>query len=79
MRRLCTPRGIATTIFTAFFVISGVSGARESATALAALLIISPVIWWLCWRVLAVLRGIGGGIVRGGRPNVRVGRQWQSG
>ncbi len=77
-RRLRTTRGIAAAIFTALVVISGVSGSREPAAAVAALVIISPVIWWFCWWALAVLRGISDGLLRGGQPNVRVGRQWQS-
>jgi hypothetical protein len=76
--RLSTTRGIAATIITVLVVISGVSGGKEPAVALIALLIISPVIWWLSWWVLAVLHGIGNVFVRGRPPNVRVGRQWQS-
>lgn len=77
-RRLRTTRGIAAAIFTTLIVFSGVSGSREPATAVVALMIISPVIWWFCWWALAVLRGISSDLVRGGPPNVRVGRQWQS-
>lgn len=77
-RRLRTARGIAAAIFTGLLVIPSVSQSREPATALVAVVIISPAIWWLCWGVLAVLQGIGGVLVRGGPPNVRVGRQWQS-
>lgn len=76
--RLSTTRGIAATIITVLVVISGVSGGKEPAVALIALLIISPVIWWLSWWGLAVLHGIGNVFVRGRPPNVRVGRQWQS-
>lgn len=47
--RLSTTRGIAATIVTVLVVISGVSGGKEPAVALSALLIISPVIWWLSW------------------------------
>jgi hypothetical protein len=73
-RRLGTTRGIAAAIFTAFVVISGGHGSREPVVALIALLIISPVIWWFCWWTLVVLYEISG-FVRGGPPDVRVGRQ----
>jgi hypothetical protein len=76
--RLSTTRGIAATIITILVVISGVSGGKQPAVALSALLIISPAIWWLSWWGLAVLHGIVNAFVRGGPPNLRVGRQWQS-
>ncbi|HTD08258.1 MAG TPA: HNH endonuclease signature motif containing protein [Solirubrobacteraceae bacterium] len=77
-RRLCTTRGIAAAIITAFVVILGAAGSRDPAGSLIALLIFSPVIWWFCWWALGVFQRIGDDLVRGGSPEVRVGRQWQS-
>jgi hypothetical protein len=75
--RLRTRRGIRTSIITALIVVFGAAGSKSPAGAFLGLLLISPLIWWACWVLSAMLRALGSDLVRGRPPQVKVGRAWQ--
>jgi hypothetical protein len=70
-----TPRGIAAVIFVLLILISA---ATSGAGAAVAVVVLSPLIWWLTWRVLGWFGTIWEGLVDGSLPSVTVGRAWQT-
>jgi 5-methylcytosine-specific restriction endonuclease McrA len=75
--RIGTNRGIATSTLTVCFVVFGAAGSKSPAVALLALVVLSPLIWWLCWWATGALGRLGASLVLGSPPQLRVGRQWQ--
>lgn len=75
--RLCTGRGVIASVITACFLVVCAAGCKSPGAAFLVFLVISPLIWWGCWLILARLRKFWDDLVRGRTPQVKVGRAWE--
>jgi hypothetical protein len=75
--RLRTTRGIAASSIAACVVVFGTAGSKSPGASFVGLLIVSPLVWWVSWLILGMLRTIGDDLMRGRAPQVKVGRAWQ--
>jgi hypothetical protein len=57
--------------------LGGLGGSNPAGTAFG-LLIVSPVIWWLMWLLSSIIVGTWQELVRGGPPQIKIGRQWSA-
>jgi hypothetical protein len=76
--RLRANRGIAASVFAAVVIVAAAGGSSNPTGSAFALVIVSPLLWWLGWWLAGVLRGVWIALLEGKPPEVSVGRAWQS-